>query len=262
MYKLFTIVALAAIFSSCGGSKHKESQQDEDRIAKEKLQGIWLEETTESPLLQVKGDTIFYADASTAPVAFKIMGDTLKTFGERTNNYLIEKQGDYTFWFRSAVGDMIRLHKAENDVDSLAFTQNREMHVYNEVVKKDSVVSYNNTRYRGYVYINPSKIKVMRPGVSEEGMGVDNVYYDNIIHICVYEGKKSLFATDIKKQMFDEVIPKEFLQWAILSDMDFYGVDSRGYHYQATVCIPDDASCYLVNITVNPEGKLSYELVR
>ena len=48
-------------------------------------------------------------------------------------------------------------------------------------------MTYDNVRYRGYVYINPSKIKVMRPGVSEEGLGVDNVYYDNIIHICVYE---------------------------------------------------------------------------
>ena len=50
-------------------------------------------------------------------------------------------------------------------------------------------MTYDNVRYRGYVYINPSKIKVMRPGVSEEGLGVDNVYYDNIIHILCIEGK-------------------------------------------------------------------------
>ena len=34
---------------------------------------------------------------------------------------------------------------------------------------------------------------------------MDNVYYDNVMHICVYEGKKSLFASDITKQMFDKV---------------------------------------------------------
>ena len=49
---------------------------------------------------------------------------------------------------------------------------------------------------------------------------------------------------------------------AILSDMDFMGVDSKGYHYQATVCIPDGASCYMVNITAGKDGGLAFELVR
>lgn len=120
---------------------------------------------------------------------------------------------------------------------------------------------YDKVRYRGYVYINPSSIKVMRPGVSEEGIGVDNVYYDNIIHICVYEGKKSLFAKDIRKQMFQGVVPDAFLQGSILSDMDFLRVDADGYHYQATVCIPDEALSYLVHLTATPQGDLSFELV-
>lgn len=126
---------------------------------------------------------------------------------------------------------------------------------------KDSIVMYDNIRYRGYVYINPSRIKVMRPGVSDEGLEVDNVYYDNIIHICVYEGKKSLYAKDIHKQMFEGTIPNEFLQWAILSDMDFCGVDARGYHYQATVCIPDGELCYMIDIIIEKDGTISYALV-
>ena len=52
-----------------------------------------------------------------------------------------------------------------------------------EVVQKDSVVMYKGTRYRGYVYINPSKMKVIRTTYSDEGIGIDNVYYDNVIHI-------------------------------------------------------------------------------
>lgn len=62
--------------------------------------------------------------------------------------------------------------------------------------------------------------------------------------------------------MFKDIVPDDFLQWAILSDMDFMGVDSKGYHYQATVCVPDDASCYMVNITAGKDGGLSFELVR
>ena len=78
----------------------------------------------------------------------------------------------------------------------------------------------------------------------------------------MYEGRKSLYAKDITKQMFKGVVPDDFLQWAILSDMDFMGVDSKGYHYQATVCIPDGASCYMVNITAGKDGGLEFELVR
>lgn len=138
----------------------------------------------------------------------------------------LRSRGAY-FWFHSAVGDVIRLHKSDTENDSLAFIHTQEIPVYNEVIKKDSVVTYDNVRYRGYVYINPSKIKVMRPGVSEEGLGVDNVYYDNIIHICVYEGRKSLYAKDITKQMFKGG-SDDFLQWAILSDMDFMGSIRKG----------------------------------
>lgn len=228
MYKRFSIIMLAVALSSCGTPQQKASALEENKEAKSLLEGIWLDDNTETALLRVKGDTLFYADAATAPVAFKIIGDSLITYGARTNGYKIEKQEEHIFWFHSAVGDVIRLHKSDTENDSLAFIHTREIPVYNEVIKKDSVVTYDNVRYRGYVYINPSKIKVMRPGVSEEGLGVDNVYYDNIIHICVYEGRKSLYAKDITKQMFKGVVPDDFLQWAILSDMDFMGVDSKG----------------------------------
>ena len=262
MYKRFSIIMLAVALSSCGTPQQKASALEENKEAKSLLEGIWLDDNTETALLRVKGDTLFYADAATAPVAFKIIGDSLITYGARTNGYKIEKQEEHIFWFHSAVGDVIRLHKSDTENDSLAFIHTREIPVYNEVIKKDSVVTYDNVRYRGYVYINPSKIKVMRPGVSEEGLGVDNVYYDNIIHICVYEGRKSLYAKDITKQMFKGVVPDDFLQWAILSDMDFMGVDSKGYHYQATVCVPAGASCYMVNITAGKDGGLAFELVR
>lgn len=262
MYKGISIVMLAVALSSCGTPQHKAAGPEENREAKSLLQGIWLDDNTETALIKVKGDTLFYADAGAAPVAFKVVGDSLITYGVRTNSYKIEKQGEYIFWIHSSVGDVIRLHKADNQFDSLSFVHTQEVPVYTEVIKKDSVVMYDNVRYRGYVYINPSKMKVVRPGVSGEGLGVDNVYYDNIIHICVYEGRKSLYAKDINKQMFKGVVPDEFLQGAILSDMDFCGVDAKGYHYRATVCIPDGASCYMVNITASTQGELSYELVK
>ena len=78
----------------------------------------------------------------------------------------------------------------------------------------------------------------------------------------MYEDRKSLYFFYINKQKFKREDPDDFLQWAILADMDFMGVDSKGYHYQATVCIPDGASCYMVNITAGKDGGLAFELVR
>lgn len=261
MNKQLTTFLVAAFLFACGHPQPEASDEKENREAKLLLQGIWLDDDTETALMKIKGDTIYYPDADLAPVAFRIVGDSLIMEGTNTNSYKIEKQGEYIFWFHSAMGDLIRLHKTEDENDSLTFMHTQEVPIYNDVIQKDSVVIYNNVRYRGYVYINPSRIKVIRPGVSTEGLSIDNVYYDNIIHICVYEGKKSLYAKDINKQMFQGIIPDEFLQWAILSDMDFLGVDATGFHYQATVCIPDGASCYLVNITVDKSKEPVYELV-
>jgi hypothetical protein len=91
---------------------------------------------------------------------------------------------------------------------------------------------------------------------------VENVYFDNIIHICVYEGKKKLFGRDMKKKDFKLLIPEEYYQRAILSDMDFIGVNAKGYQYQATLCIPNSASCYLINLSISLNGEITYELTQ
>ncbi|MBP9505839.1 MAG: DUF4738 domain-containing protein, partial [Bacteroides sp.] len=145
--------------------------------------------------------------------------------------------------------------------DSLVFTS-REVEVISttpEVIKKDSIVTYKNTRYRGYVYINPSKMKVFKTSYSENGISVDNVYYDNVIHICVYEGKKMLYGQDITKKMFADIFPAEMLDQAILADMNFMGVDSKGYHYQATLGIPESSVYNLVNMIIGFDNTMNIE---
>ena len=165
------------------------------------------------------------------------------------------------FWFHSLADEVIKLHKSENAEDSLVFTS-REVEVISttpEVIKKDSIVTYKNTRYRGYVYINPSKMKVFKTSYSENGISVDNVYYDNVIHICVYEGKKMLFGQDITKKMFADIFPAEMLDQAILADMNFMGVDSKGYHYQATLGIPESSVYNLVNMIIGFDNTMNIE---
>jgi hypothetical protein len=247
---------------ACGRTAQDNETQDEDLSAKAMMQGVWMDTDTEEPLLKVDGDSIYYADPNAMPVAFKVVGDSLLTFGSMPLGYGLALHNEYSLTLTSAEGDEIHLEKADSAGDEASFLHSREVTVYHEVVQKDSVVSFEGARYRGYVYINPSSIKVTRPGLSEEGLGVDNVYYDNIIHICVYNGKRRLFSRDITKEMLGEVVPQDFLAGAILSDLDFEGVDAKGYHYQATVGIPDGASCYLVDLTVGKDGQIVYQLVQ
>ena len=70
----YVVLSLMVIFSaSCGGNKNPNflELEEEDIAAKELLQGIWLDDETESPLMRVEGDTIYYADSQSAPITFK-----------------------------------------------------------------------------------------------------------------------------------------------------------------------------------------------
>ena len=76
----YVVLSLMVIFSvSCGGNKNPNflELEEEDIAAKELLQGIWLDDETESPLMRVEGDTIYYADSQSAPITFKVIRDTL-----------------------------------------------------------------------------------------------------------------------------------------------------------------------------------------
>lgn len=254
------LISCLIMMGSCAEQPSKTIEK-ESMEAKSMLQGLWLDDSSETPLLRIEGDSIYYVDNYAAPVAFKIFNDTMKTYGSNPTSYHILKQDENLFWIQSAMGETLELSKAEDVIDSLSFTNEKETPTpISTVIKKDHIVTYNNSRYHGYVYINPTNIKVFSPEITEEGLEIDNVYYDNIIHICVYEGKSKLFGQDIKKQHFEKLIPPEYFQRSILSDMDFKGVNAKGYQYQATVCIPNSVSCYLINISITKDGDMNYEL--
>lgn len=259
MIKYIAISLLTVLLMACNNTQRQNSsEQNEDIKAKQLLQGIWLDDESDVPLMQIKGDTIYYADSQSAPIYFKVIKDTFYTYGNEQTRYQIDKQTEYTFSFHSLADNIVKLHKSEDPNDSLAFSGKpvEVIPTYTEVTKKDSVVTFDGIRYRAYVYINPSKIRVIKTIYSEDGISMDNIYYDNIMHICLYEGKKCLYASDITKQMFERVISTDFLQQAILSDMDFKGVDHKGFHYQAMVCIPESAVCNIVNLLISFDKKL------
>lgn len=260
MIKFITISLLTILLIACNNTKKQNSlEQSENVKAKELMQGIWIDDESDIPLLFIKGDTIYYADSQSTPVYFKIIKDTLYTFGNELARYQIDKQTEYSFSFHSLADNIVKLHKSEDPNDSLAFSGKpvEIIPTYTEVTQKDSVVFYNGIRYRAYVYINPSKIKVVKTTYSEDGISMDNIYYDNIMHICIYEGRKCLFSSDITKQMLENVISTDFLQQSILSEMNFKNVDRKGFHYQATVCIPESSVCNIADLSVSFDGKLT-----
>lgn len=253
-------VLMALSLVACDNTKETAfaDLNQENTYAKELLQGIWLDEESESPLMRVEKDTIYYADPQTAPIAFKIFRDTLFTYGNDTTCYKIDVQTESSFCFHSITDNVVRLRKSEDGNDSLYFAR-REMVIptYTEVTKRDSVLMFNGNRYRAYVYINPSRMRVIKTSYSENGISMDNVYYDNVMHICVYEGRKSLFASDITKKLFTEVVPEDFLSQTILSDMRFMKVNRKGFHYQVILAVPETSIYCIADILVSFDGKLT-----
>ena len=130
-----------------------------------------------------------------------------------------------------------------------------------EVVKIDSVVNYDGKRYHWYIAVNPTRYRVTKTGYNGEGVAVENVYFDNIIHISLYQGSNCLFSRDFKKSMYEGEVPPSFLEQAILGNMQYNLIDSHGVHFDATLCIPDEASCYLVETLIGFDGKFTLKLV-
>ena len=255
------IVVAVLLLAGCGGQKSEGSQQEEDREAKALMQGVWVDAETEDVAFRVKGDTIFYNDSTSMPAYFRIVGDSL-TFSSGTS-YVIEKQTEHIFCFRNQNGDLITLNKLEGEeADSVIVADTTpKVMTYTHQVKKDSVVSYDNARYHWYIAINPTKYKVVLRTYNEDGMEVENVYYDNIMHVSIYNGAQRLYSSDFRKQQYAKLVPAKFLEEAVLANMEFEKADAAGLHFNATLCVPDGASCYLVENVISYKGQMTMKLL-
>jgi len=258
MKKLTTIIMLAAALVGC--NSRSSSSPAESKEAKQMLQGVWVDAETGDVSFQVKGDTIFYSDTTSMPAYFKIIGDSL-VLGSGTS-YAVVKQSPNLFWFTNQNGDMVKLQKSDDPAVGLEFVRDKpQVLTYTQQVKKDSVVMFNGERYHWYVAINPTKYKVVSRTYNDDGLEVENVYYDNIMHISVFHGSRQLFSSDIRKQDYKKLIPANFLEEAILSAMDFTHIDAEGLHFNATVCRPDGASCYMVDTQIAFTGQQTMKLL-
>ena len=253
------VLLLLAACRQQQATSEKAPVETENLEAKAMLQGIWVERGTDEVSFRAEGDSIYYPDVTSQTTAFRIVGDSIELGG---NRYHIVQQTEHRFCFRNQAGDEVELVKSEQADDTLAFVHRQpEMLTVNEVVKFDSVVNYNGKRYHWYIAVNPTRRRVTKMTYNSEGVGVENIYYDNVIHIGLFQGAQRLYSQNFNKQMYSADVPQDFLEQAILGNMQFDRVDADGFHFNATICIPDGISCYMVETLVGFDGQVTMKLL-
>jgi len=176
--------------------------------------------------------------------------------------YHIEKQTENILWFSSANGEQSRYVKSTDGTMERVFKRaHPQLQILTEVLKRDTVVYWNQDRYHIYIAINPTKYKVFRRNINLDGLVVENVYFDNIIHLSIYKGADKLFSRDFRKCFYDKMITEQVLNQAVLNDMTFEKADAEGLHLRTQLCVPDDAASYVVDHKISYQGKLDSRLM-
>lgn len=265
MSKYLSSVTLVCVMlmalSSCGG---RQGGSDADRTesveAKALLQGVWVDSETDNVLFKMRGDSVFYADSTSMPAYFKVIDDTL--YIGSSARYHIERQSEHLIWIRGLDGELMKLNKTDEEEEGDFEPQEVQVLTLTDVMKKDTVVFWEGERYHLYVAVNPTKYKVTRRTLNEDGLDVDNVYYDNIIHLSIFQGSRRLFSSDFRKQQYEKMVPAQFFVESILNDMDYSKTDANGFHLYLSICKPGDASCYQLEHLVSFDGKLTIKQPR
>jgi hypothetical protein len=258
--KLILLFCLVLGLYSCRQNPVKNEVQ-EDTNAKKMLQGVWISEDDEEIAFRVKGDTIYYPDSTSRPCYFVIRRDTLIMHGTHDVKYYIVKQAPHLFKFKNQTGDLVKLVKSTdpNDVKAFNVDQPVAINQFNQgqLIKRDTVVHVHGQQYHSYVQVNPTSYKVYKSYVNDDGVEVDNIYYDNIIHISLFHGASCVFSRDFHKMDFRGRVREDVLSQSILSDILFMEISSDGAHYTAQLCIPDSPSVYEVQLIIGFDGKLT-----
>ena len=247
-------ISVIATMASCGNTPEKNNTQAEDLEAKKTIQGIWVDELEGDCVFRAKGDTIFYTDSLSEPVKFHICADTLYLESSHPTKYHLNKLSDHVLRFVNNDGDEISLVKSEDKSLLQLFEKIKKSidHInQGELIKRDSVMSVGNKRFHAYVQVNPTTYKVYQPTVNDDGVSVDHAYFDNIVHIALYDGARKIINRDYRKKDFSAYVPKEYIDHCILSDIVIEKATADEVTFVAILSTPDTYTSYHINIVVN-----------
>lgn len=260
-----TVFLLVLFFTSCNEAKKGHSAPQEDRNAKNMMQGAWFDELEENIVFRVKGDTIFYNDSTSQPVAFSLIDDSLCLNGSVTTKYPIVKLTKNLLIFMNQNGDEVRLTKDDNLSQGMqeTFEKNKAIAInQRRIIKNDTVVMLGNVKNHIYIQVNPTTYKVIKTNYNDEGVRVDNIYYDNTVSICIVKNSVKTFIHDFHKKEFAEIIPSGIISQSILNNIIYERHDEKGFHFYAQVGIPDTPSNYMAEIIVTDDNKYSISKIK
>ncbi len=248
----------SALLAACGGSRGGDPPR-EDGEAMALLEGIWVDASEDDVSFLVRGDTIYYPDSISRPVGFRIESDTLVLLGTNVSKYGITRQGPDVFEFDNGSGDTARFVRSENPDDSLFFT-NRQVGVVsgNDLERTDTVVSHGGTKYHSYVDLRRTRDRVYKTTINDDGLEVERLYYDNVVHLSIQSAKGTLFVGDFSKADFASFVPEYMLSQSVLGGIVLSGIDDEGIHYAAMMSIPDSQSSFVVGFVISYKGELAY----
>lgn len=256
MKKISIIVATLILIFACKQHQTTKKNVTEDISSKEMLQGIWINEDGEDVVFKAKGDTIYYPDTTSIPVYFQIIDDTLHLHGAKETKYHILKQSNNLFAFENQSGERITLIKSDDTSNNYYFCAHKTTALNQcKLIKRDSILKIANTQYHYYVQVNPTTYKVVKTTYNDEGVGLENIYYDNIVHLSIYKGRECLYSSNFRKNDFDGLVPNDYLSQCILSDITYYKATLNDIIFIASLGIPDGSTSYQVNIFISTEGK-------
>ena len=164
-------VLMLTVFVGCG--QHAgDAKLPESKEAKQLLQGVWSDEDAETIVFQLKGDSVYYPDSTSMPAYFRVYEDTL--FIGSTARYYIEKHTEHLLWFRGNDGELVKLVKDDKSEDNKELFEHNKPQILSltDVLKKDTMVNYEGKRYHLYIAVNPTKYKVVRHTLNDDGLDV------------------------------------------------------------------------------------------
>ena len=255
------VICLGSFLAACGGAKNGDAPKKEkleDLEAKRMLQGIWVDENEGAPSFWAKGDSLFFADTTSIPAHFSIIADTLVIEGATNVKYPIVKQSEHVFEFVNQGGENVHLVKGDSTTNAVFFSDAKPV-VLNQLqtIKRDTVIFASDERYHVYVQVNPTRQKVFKQTINNDGVVVENVYYDNSIRFIIFHGANRVYQHDFHRDDFKKLVPEGFFMSSVLSDLVYYSHDATTVSYVAQLAIPDSFSSYEVLLTFNLKGALS-----
>lgn len=259
---LFPFLLVSLLVTGCKDAPRENAVAAEDAKSKQMMQGIWIGEDDGEVSFRAKGDTIYYPDSISEPVHFYVKADSLILDSSHPTKYAVTLLTASSLRFINSEGDEIRLKKSNDDSYVEMFEKQGKTVSLNQgvLIKKDTILTSGDIRYHAYVQVNPTTYKVYRQSVNDNGVNVDNAYYDNIIHLALYENSKALVNKDYRKQDFSTVVPKEFIEQCVLSDINIDKVADDGVFFVAELTIPDTYTSYNVKIFVSRSGKVNFSV--